>query len=90
MTEGAPNNAHMAMHLQQSSTTLAAAGAMPDQEFLLVLDMQHAPFPGSLVMQSSKTAFDGISKCAAALCNPDWRHCTQARLQPLSACPSLL
>ena len=46
ITDGAPNNAHMAMHLQPSSTTLAAAGAMPDQDFLLVLDMLHAPFPG--------------------------------------------
>ena len=42
MTDEAPNSAHMAMHLQPSSTTLAAAGAMPDQDFLLVLDMLHA------------------------------------------------
>ena len=84
MTDEAPNNAHMAMHLQPSSTTLAAAGAMPDQDFLLVLDMLHALFPGSFDMQATKTAFDGASQCAAALCKLDRLRYIQARRQPLS------
>ena len=90
MTDEAPNNAHMAMHLQPSSTTLAAAGAMPDQDFLLVLDMLHALFPGSFIMQAIKTAFYGASQVAAASGKLDRRHCIQARQQPVSEHPSPL
>ena len=90
MTDEAPNNAHMAMHLQPSSTTLAAAGAMPDQDFLLVLDMLHALSPGSFVMQATKTAFYGAPQEAAASCKLDRRHYIQARQQSLSEYPSPL